>query len=231
MTSDPLAHGLYVATEETYHDGDVIFEEGSSGDWIYIVLSGQVEIFKMVRGKKIVVDSLKKGDLFGEVSFVDKRNRSAGAKAVGDVTVGVYDRSFLTREYNKLPAEFRSIFDALARRLRKMTSVATNLAGRRTDRSDQVIEIHFKTKQDFFKAYTTNIGGGGLFVRMEDVLEVGSEVSIKFTLPGDKQPIMTEGKVAWIGKEPDRGVGIQFVNLSPQDSARLNSFVRSNPKE
>ncbi|MBF0530371.1 MAG: cyclic nucleotide-binding domain-containing protein [Deltaproteobacteria bacterium] len=121
---------LRIATEESYKDGDTIFEEGTSGDWIYIVLSGQVEIYKNIRNKKVVVDHLKKGDIFGEVSFIDKHPRSAGARAVGPVVVGVYDRNYLTDQYNRMPSDFRNIFEAIARRLRKMTAVATSLASR-----------------------------------------------------------------------------------------------------
>ncbi len=232
MNNYDLANSLYVVTEEHYGDGDIIFNEGTSGDWIYVVLSGQVEIFKIVRGKRIVVDSLNKGDLFGEVSFVDKRDRSAGARAVGKVTLGVYDRAFLTQEYNKLPKEFRAIFDALARRLRKMTSVATNLAGRRNERTEKNFEIHFKTKQDFYKAYTANLGSGGLFIRTENLLEIGSEVTLLFTLPGDSKPINAVGKTVWVSKQPDpdKGVGVQFTVVSPEDRTRIDAFVRQNPR-
>ena len=132
MNNVDWSKSLVVAGEETFSDGDIIFEEGSSGDWIYVILSGEVEIFKLVRGKRIVVDVLKKGDLFGEVSFVDKKPRSAGARAASDVTLGVYDRSYLTEQYNRLPSDFRTIFHAMARRLRKMTVVATNLASRKS---------------------------------------------------------------------------------------------------
>jgi len=31
------------AIEEKYKNGDIIFEEGSSGDWIYVIESGTVE--------------------------------------------------------------------------------------------------------------------------------------------------------------------------------------------
>ena len=122
---------FHLIEQEKYQDGDIIFEEGSSGDWIYVILQGEVEIFKSVRGKKIVVDILKEGDLFGEVSFIDKKPRSAGARAVGMVVLGVFDSNYLTEQYNKLPNNFRVIFSSLARRLRKMTSVATNLASRK----------------------------------------------------------------------------------------------------
>ena len=228
MTSDYLVNSLYVSTEESYKSGDVIFTEGTSGDWIYVVISGQVEIFKMVRGRKIVVDILQRGDLFGEVSFVDKKPRSAGARALEDVNLGVFDRSFLTQEYNKIPSDFRAIFDALARRLRKMTGVATNLAGRKMDRVLQTIEINFRTEQDFFKAYSSNIGEGGLLIRTEKLLGTGTQVNLEFNLPGDTRPIHTQGVVSWASQEPETVMGIQFVNMKSQDTARIAAFVRKH---
>jgi len=226
MNLEHLTQSVYIAADETYQDGEIIFNEASSGDWIYIVLSGEVEIFKMVRGKKIVVDLLKKGDMFGEVSFVDKQPRSAGARAMGLVKVGVYDRNFLTQEFNKLPSDFRAIFDALARRLRKMTTVATNLAGRRSERTPQTLAVQFKTDQDFINAYSGNIGGGGIFVRTEYLLEVGVEVNLQFNLPGDSRPFITVGRVAWARKEPEKGLGVQFVNMKPEDEERIYAFVQ-----
>ena len=44
------------ATKESFKDGQVIFEEGSSGDWIYVILSGSVEISKTVNNKKFIIE-------------------------------------------------------------------------------------------------------------------------------------------------------------------------------
>ena len=120
-----------ILEEQKFSAGETIFEEGASGDWIYVVLQGEVEIYKNVRGKKIVVDRLKEDDLFGEVSFIDKQPRSAGARAATDAVLGVFDRNYLISEYNKLPNNFRVILNAMAKRLRKMTIVATNLASKK----------------------------------------------------------------------------------------------------
>ena len=122
---------FHIIEQETFSDGDIIFEEGASGDWIYVVMHGEVEISKNIRGKKVVVDTLSEGDLFGEISFVDKQPRSAGARALGDVTLGVFDRNYLVEQFNKLPNNLRVIINAMARRLRKMTVVATNLASQK----------------------------------------------------------------------------------------------------
>ncbi|MBW2622599.1 MAG: cyclic nucleotide-binding domain-containing protein, partial [Deltaproteobacteria bacterium] len=128
--SSSMFSNYNIAAEEDYADGDTIFEEGNAGDWIYTILSGEVEVYKMVGGKKVVIDLLIEGDILGEVSFIDKKNRSASAKARGQTKLGIYDQDFLTQEYNKLGGDFKTIFDYLVRRLRKMTNVASNLAGR-----------------------------------------------------------------------------------------------------
>ena len=36
-----------IASYETFQDGQIIFEDGSNGDWIYVVEEGEVEISKM----------------------------------------------------------------------------------------------------------------------------------------------------------------------------------------
>ena len=49
------------AIEEKYTDGQIIFKEGSSGDWIYVIESGAVEISKKIGGEKVVMVVLKPG--------------------------------------------------------------------------------------------------------------------------------------------------------------------------
>ena len=46
-----------IASEETYQAGQVIFKEGSSGDWVYVILSGALEVYRTVGGKDIIIDN------------------------------------------------------------------------------------------------------------------------------------------------------------------------------
>lgn len=110
-----------IASYETFQDGQVIFEEGFHGDWIYVVDDGEVEISKKVGGQKIVVETLKKGDIFGETAYIDKAPRSATATAKGKAVVGIIDRVFFDTEFNKLSSDFRMILKTVAFRLRKAT--------------------------------------------------------------------------------------------------------------
>jgi len=111
-----------VASYETFQDGQVIFQEGANGDWIYVVEEGEVEISKKAPdGQKVIIEVLKPGDIFGEMAYIDKTPRSATATARGTTEVGILDREFFDREFNKLSADFQKMLKSVAFRLRKTT--------------------------------------------------------------------------------------------------------------
>jgi CRP-like cAMP-binding protein len=110
-----------IASYETFQDGQIIFEEGSNGDWIYVVEEGEIEISKNVGGQKIVIETLKESDVFGELAYIDKTPRSATATAKGTTVVGIIDRDFFDAEFNKISADFQKVIKTVAFRLRKTT--------------------------------------------------------------------------------------------------------------
>lgn len=116
-----------VALKETYTDGQVIIKEGSFGEGTYVVLEGRVEISKKINNQKFVITTLGKGDVFGEMSFIDRQPRSASVTAIGDVKTGILDKDFLEREINKTSEDFRLIITAITERLRKTTGELMNL--------------------------------------------------------------------------------------------------------
>jgi CRP/FNR family cyclic AMP-dependent transcriptional regulator len=112
-----------IASKETYDDGQIIFEEGSSGSWMYVVLSGNVEISKAIDGKKVVIQTLEKEEVFGELVFLGDVSRTATARAVGKTTVGIVEHEFLTQEFNKLSPKFRYILMGIVKKLKRTTDV------------------------------------------------------------------------------------------------------------
>ncbi len=62
--------------------GAVIFNEGELGDGLYLVSSGEVEIFRS--GKQTPIATLSVGECFGEMALIDKAHRSATVKARTD---------------------------------------------------------------------------------------------------------------------------------------------------
>jgi len=74
------ARGVTMAIEkciDQFEVDEVIFEEGSSGRELFVVLDGMVDIAKIDGGGKRVIVTLGKGEFFGETAVIDGSSRSA----------------------------------------------------------------------------------------------------------------------------------------------------------
>jgi CRP/FNR family transcriptional regulator, cyclic AMP receptor protein len=88
LTNTQLELVASICTEKTYQAGDIVFEENTPGNQLYIIASGEVEIVvnPATLGKKdegegaFAIATLRRGQSFGEVSLVDEGLRSAGAQ-------------------------------------------------------------------------------------------------------------------------------------------------------
>ena len=99
--------------------GDVIFEEGSAGRELYVVLDGEVEIAKLNGQTKTVIVTLGKGEFFGEMAVIDGSSRSATAIAASPNTrVMRINHARFVYLVSQQPAFALMIMDALSRRLR-----------------------------------------------------------------------------------------------------------------
>jgi len=227
----------HIASEETFEDGQVIFREGAPGDWIYTILSGSVEIFKNVDEKHIVIEILGEGEVFGELGFLGRIKRTAGARAIGPTTLGVIDRAFLDHEFNKLASEFRYILTAVVERFKKMLDRACDFQERRDARVQKAIALSFKDRQTFVKAYTENISPGGIFVRTRKPLNSGERFLLKLQLPDLSETLKIQCEVAWSrttageSRGEAAGMGLKFLEMSAENRQALNAYVEENREE
>jgi Tfp pilus assembly protein PilZ len=81
------------------------------------------------------------------------------------------------------------------------------------------------------EVFLVDLGLQGVFVETTDDLALGEGVEIEFRLPGNALPLRARARVAWLnpGGEPrtglPRGAGLQFVEFSGSDAARLRDFL------
>ena len=220
-----------VAIEETYQDGQIIFKEGSSGDWVYVILSGSVEISKKVGGEKYIIEILGPGEVFGELGFIGGIKRTATARAVGEATLGIIDREFLDQEFNKLSGQFRTILVAITHRFKKMLNRACEFTTRSEPRIPKALSLVFRDRQNFVRAYTADVSTGGLFIKTENPLWPGHQFQLKLQLPGLKDLLQIKCEVLWSRKResstPDKppGMGVKFSEISETDYLFIKKYI------
>jgi putative ABC transport system ATP-binding protein len=68
--------------------GEVLFEQGDAGDYVYVVESGEVEILRVLAdGGTRLLDTVQRGGYFGELAPMLKLRRSATARARTDAVL------------------------------------------------------------------------------------------------------------------------------------------------
>ncbi len=111
-----------------YHDSEVIFEEGTYGDEMFIVHSGSVKLVKKSPEQEIPIATIEPGEFFGEMALVDNAPRSVSAIA------GVDQTRLLALDLNKFlflvshqPAFALTVMHVLCERIRNMNERLSQL--------------------------------------------------------------------------------------------------------
>ncbi len=107
-----------------FSPGQSIFNYGDPGNALYIIRSGEVEIFiKNDQGEKIVLETSKPGDIFGEVSLIDNGPRTAWVTAIGNVELFRLDRAHFEDYLRQYTPAALNLLSVIAGRLRKSDEV------------------------------------------------------------------------------------------------------------
>ncbi len=102
-----------------FDKGDTIFSYGDSGDAIYIVRTGRVQVYvENTQGEKIILGENERGDVFGEISLLDGGPRTASAVAVEDTETLTLDREKLLEFVTQHPHAAMDLLTVMGRRLR-----------------------------------------------------------------------------------------------------------------
>lgn len=106
-----------------------IISEGESGDAVYFILSGKAKVTLYgEEGREIVLALLKEGDMFGEMSIIDGKPRSANVEAVKDMECLVINRAAFLDYLSTHHKVYMRFFAYLTGRLREATRKIGGLA-------------------------------------------------------------------------------------------------------
>jgi uncharacterized membrane protein len=108
--------------EVQFKAGQKIFGRGDPGDAIYVVSGGEVLLsFEDSTGERVVLETARGGDFFGELSLLDGGPRSSDATAIADTDALRVDRGDLEMLFQRHPDAALDFLTVMGRRLREST--------------------------------------------------------------------------------------------------------------
>ena len=132
-----LANVIY---ELTVAEGQTLFEAGDPGESLFIVVTGEIELFiKDTVGQKIVLTAAQPGDLFGELAMLDSGPRTATALALIDSEVLVLDRDDLMLLFQRRPEAALHMMASLSGLTRKADALLRTRVSRNVN---EEVEVH-----------------------------------------------------------------------------------------
>jgi CRP/FNR family cyclic AMP-dependent transcriptional regulator len=135
LTGDQCAVLANIVSLRSLAEGEVLVRQGASDNHLYVIVSGALAVARQVEadGQWVTLNLLTKGDLAGELAFMDGRPHYAALRAAGPTQVLSLERenleSLLEREpvivYRVMRAIFR-VVHVILNRMAMQTSELTN---------------------------------------------------------------------------------------------------------
>jgi uncharacterized protein (TIGR02266 family) len=87
--------------------------------------------------------------------------------------------------------------------------------------------------QTVLSDFSVDLSPGGLYLKTKRPLGIDDDLILTFSLPGqDEKAVSCGARVAWVNREENplkpelpSGVGVQFVDLAPEDLASIASCL------
>jgi CRP/FNR family transcriptional regulator, cyclic AMP receptor protein len=148
-------------SEKTVGQNTRLFQQGDTGDAMYLIESGRVRISIRDDDKQeVILAELAQGDFFGEMSLIDGRQRSADAKVIEDSRLAVLSRDAFLSFVRNNPDVALEMLSALTDRLRR----TDNLLRSRVSRNANEMEDARLTLADRAADLIAEFGGSWKFI-------------------------------------------------------------------
>ncbi len=94
LSDDELSAISKIVKRKDFKLGETVFRDSEDGNSLYLIKRGEVKACKTAPdGELFTLTLMKDGDIFGEMSFLDGRPRSATIVAISDLETYVLEKN------------------------------------------------------------------------------------------------------------------------------------------
>lgn len=110
-----------------YDDGEVIVRQGEPADSLYVVQDGRVEIVAETSTADVVLRSVGRNEIFGEMAIFGGGVRSATVRSKGRSRVLTLDRDNFMRRITEDPSLAFGMIESMGNRVRELSHEVVRL--------------------------------------------------------------------------------------------------------
>jgi uncharacterized membrane protein len=141
-----------------YPKGHLLFSFGDPGDSLYVIRSGEIEVFvRDNAGTRIVLETGRAGDFFGEMSLLDGGPRTASVVAIQDLEALRVDRGDLVQLLERHPKAAVALLAAMGRRLRQTGELLRHTATRNANEEAEDTRTRVQKVADWIAEFSGSI--------------------------------------------------------------------------
>lgn len=118
---------LFKKFGQTFPPGTFLFQEGEACSGMFMIIKGEVRLFKKIAQEEITIDILRDGDFFGEMACLLNQPRTVNALVEEESQILFIQPQFLDTLFRESPEICFRIISNLAQRLKKVYDIMENL--------------------------------------------------------------------------------------------------------
>jgi len=185
-----------IALFKTYSRGESIFFEGDEGDGFYMVVHGQVKIFKVsMDGKEQILHIFGPGEPFGEVPVFHGQPFPANAMALAKTKLLYFPRQQFVNLVTANPSLALNMLAMLALRLRRFAAQIESLSLKEVPGRLAAHLVYLAEEQGSTRQVTLDIPKGQLASLLGTIPETLSRIFARMTEEG---LIRVDGRTIYI---------------------------------
>jgi CRP-like cAMP-binding protein len=112
---------------KSYQDGEVITRQGDSGECMYVIQQGQVEVLVEQEGVETPLRIATEGEFMGEMAIFDREERSATLRALGEARILTIDKKNFLKRIHKDPSLAFRLVQTMSKRVRDLSNEVARL--------------------------------------------------------------------------------------------------------